>query len=250
MRYIFVSIVLTLVCACGGGGGGSAGPSPLEQVAQQILETCGATTIDSYLELLAIFEGLLDPAETDPQTFMILVTIPADAGVDWELDLDADPGPDVLGRLQFVDAAGDPETTVDVDQLQTGFDDLDLLLPTVPDGTSMVFAMLRGAPPPFEGSFTFDVTGSAVSQVAGDFLIQDLLCEANLSFSGASLANVGGAVPTLVITITLTAPEGDLAGTVTLDGTNIAVVEVSVDGSAQTFSFEINLTTGAVTAAP
>ena len=61
MRYA-CGLLLTLACACGGGGGTPAptnGTSPLQDTAQQVIEECGFSSIDDFLELLAIFEERL-----------------------------------------------------------------------------------------------------------------------------------------------------------------------------------------------
>ncbi|MHC4550653.1 MAG: hypothetical protein ACYTEZ_17975 [Planctomycetota bacterium] len=250
MRHLCVTVLLSLTCACGGGGGGTGGVSPLQTIGQQVLTSCGAPFLETFLEILAEFEGVLDPNETSPSPIMVMGVDPVAVTVDWSLDLDGDSNPDLFGQLIFVDDQGDPQTAVDVTQLQSGLDGLDLLVPTIPDNTQLNISM-AGAPPPLLGNFTITFTGGAVGTVSGVVDLQDPECTAFADFEGASLLDVGGAFPTLTLAVSFVSLDGNAAGSVALDGTDTATADVEVDANPQpTFTFAIDLTTGQVTPVP
>jgi hypothetical protein len=241
-----------LACACGGGSSGPVttnGTSPLQEAAQQVLEGCGASSIGDFLDLLEIFEGLLDPGETEPAQFMDISTDPDQATVLWGLDLTGDQLPDLAGSFRFTDDQGAPETAADVDALAGGFDDLDSMIATLPDGTLLNVAVGRVEPPPFDFPLTFTIVGGAVTTVSGSFAALDAEaeCEANFDFTDISFSDAGGDYPSLTLNISLVTGDGGVVGTIVFDGTNQARAEVTLGEEAEVFAFLIDLDTGTVT---
>lgn len=249
MRYAY-GLLLMLACACGGGGGTPAptnGTSPLQDTAQQVIEGCGFSSIENFVELLEIFEGLLDPDETSPTQFMVLGVDPGAALVNWGLDLDGDQQPDLMGTFQFTDADGEPELSAAVDLLMNGFDDLDSMIASLPDGTRLVISAVSAEPPPFDMGLTIHVLGGAVDSVDGIVNVPDAECLANLDFDGVSFADVGGDYPSLTLSFSFVTPDGAVDGTLAFDGTNLARAEVTLGENEEVFAFLINLDTGEVT---
>jgi len=250
MRYA-CGLLLALACACGGGSSGGTvptnGTSPLQDTAQQVLEGCGFGSIDDFLDLLEVFEGLLDPDETGPTEFMILGVDPVAATVNWGLDRDDDQQPDLMGTLQFTDELGDPELSAVVDLLLGGFDDLDTMIASLPDGTRVTIAGASAEPPPFDIAVTFTVLDDVVDSVSGIVNVQDVECQANLDFADESLEGVGGDYPDMTLHVTLLTQDGGVEGTIVFNGTNQARAEVTLGAEAEVFAFLINLDTGAVT---
>jgi len=250
MRYA-CGLLLTLACACGGGSGGGVvptnGTSPLQDAAQQVLEGCGSGALGDFLELLEIFEGLLDPDETSPTQFMIVGVDAVAASVDWGLDLDGDQQPDVVGSIRFTDEAGEAEPAALVDLLLGGLDDLDAMIASLPDGTQVTFAAGNPEPPPFDLTITFTVFGGVLDSVSGIVVLQDAECQANFDFADESFEDVGGDYPTLTLNVILATLDGAIEGTIVFDGTNQARAEVTLGVDPEVFAFLINLDTGAVT---
>ena len=252
MRHLWAILVCALVVGCGGGGGGApgGGSQTLQAIGQQVLEECGVDALNEYLALLAAFEALLDPNETNPPTFMIGAIDMAGGAVDWSLDLDTDGMPDLFGQLLFIDDQGAPFAPFDLNQLAAGFDQLDTFSSSMPDGSKMTFAASGAMFPQFDGAFTFNFQGAAVSTVEGDGMLQDTSCFATYTFSGESFQSVGGAFPAISITISFAGSTGTVEGTSALDGTNVARLDVMVDGDTAVFSYDVDLDTGDVTTVP
>ena len=249
MRYA-CGLLLALACACGGGSGGivpTNGTSPLQDTAQQVLEGCGFDSIDDFLDLLTVFEGLLDPDETNPAEFMILGVDPAAAAVNWGLDRDGDQNPDLMGTLRFTDEQGDPEIAAVVDLLLGGFDDLDTMIASLPDGTRVTIAGASTEPPPFDIAVTVTILGGAVDSVSGIVNVQDVTCQVGFDFADESLEDVGGDYPGVTLNVTILTQDGAVEGIIVFDGTNQARAEVTLGAEAEVFAFLINLDTGAVT---
>jgi hypothetical protein len=158
--------------------------------------------------------------------------------------------PDIMGQLSFTDDQGDPETSVDISSLAAGFDGLDALIASFPDGTQLTIQGGSVMPPLYEVNFVVTINSGAVDNVDGSASSQATDCQSNIGFLGAELADLGGVYPaSLVANISVTTVDGAIQGTVTFDGTNQATVEVTLDGGATTFTFNVDLDTGAVTPA-
>jgi hypothetical protein len=249
MRYAY-GLLLALACACGGGGtpaitngsnGGTTSP------AQQILEGCGVDSIDDFLGVLEIIEGLLDPNETNPAPIVVLDVDPVTASANWNLDLDADMTPDLMGSLHFTNDQGEPETGADVNQLAGGLDDLDAFITSLPDGTNLTVIAAAAVPPPFDIGLTFIINGGVVDTVSGTATAPAPECQAAFDFQDALFQGIGGAYPSLVMNVMFVATDGSVEGTLTLNGTNQATAEVTLDGAPEILTYIVNLDTGAVT---
>lgn len=254
MRY-GCGLLVALICACGGGSGAivptNGGTNASQELAQQLLEECGASFYGDFLQMLAILEGLLDPSETDPQQFTIDGVDTEAAAVLWTVDLDGDQMPDLIGTLIFSDGEGAPETAADVNLLAGGFDDLDAMLASLPDGTNVNFSVAIAQPPPIMDTIlTFVIVGGAVDSVTMNATAQDQDCQLTFGFEDVAFQDVGGDYPNLTATLDIAAGEGSAQGTIAFDGTSQARAEVSVSGETDVYAFAIDLETGVVTPAP
>lgn len=254
MRYA-CGLLLMVACACGGGSSAPAstnGTSPLQDAAQQVLEECGVGSLGDFLALVEVFGGLLDPNETNPTQFMNIVVDTDMATVNWELDLDGDQLPDLIGSLQFTNEEGEPETAASVSLLAGGFDDLDQMIATLPDGTHLSVTIGRAEPPPFDIVLTFIILGGAVDSASGSATVHnvDEDCIAILEFADALLDDLIGDYPGVTLNISLVTGTGGVVGTIEFDGTHQARAEVTLGSEAEVFTFLIDLDTGAVTPAP
>ncbi|MHC5032074.1 MAG: hypothetical protein ACYTGU_14560 [Planctomycetota bacterium] len=214
-----------------------------------MLEECGASFYGDFVQLLAIFEGLLDPSETNSQQFTIDGVDTDLAEVVWSLDLDGDQMPDLFGTLQFAQEEGDPEPAADVSLLAGGFDDLDAMLAALPDGTRINFGAARAEPPPMDATFTFVIVGRAADSVSMNANTQDLDCLLNIGFADVPFQDVGGDYPNLTATLDIATGDGAVEGTVAFNGTSQARIEVSVGSETDVHAFTIDLETGVVTPA-
>jgi hypothetical protein len=192
---------------------------------------------------------VFDPNETNPEPFAVIGTDPGGVSVNWELDLDGDTIPDLIGSVHFTNDLGDPEPSADVNQLAGGLDNLDAFITSLPDGTQVVFIAGAAEPPPFDVALTFIMNAGAVDTVSGTGTSPDPDCQGNFEFLDASLQDIGGAYPNLTLNFTLMTMDGNLEGTLTLNGTNQATAAVTLDGAAEVLTYIVNLDTGTVTPA-
>jgi hypothetical protein len=254
MKYVGWLALSLAIAGCGGGGGGGGGggaggltPEETAVLARSILEDCQAGQIDAVLENLEPIRDLLTDQTPNPPAFEITSLDLVQANVGWAVDLDNDGTDDVTGVLRIRDAAGNPAWPVDLAALLGG--DLDLLsaLGTIADGTRLLFEFDSTFPVTVTGTLTAVVSNGEVATVEGSGEARSGGCVSMLQFSPIGFANIEGDYPVADMDMTVQSGQGALQGTATLDGSHIAVVEVTVDGGQGVHTLLIDMETGTVT---
>jgi hypothetical protein len=159
--------------------------------------------------------------------------------------------PDFDWTFHFFVDQGQPVAPFDLTLLNSDLSNLHVLLGQVPDGTVMRFDMTSpelGRAAVFE--FTF--LGALAQEFTGNGRREGPLaapddCSATFDFASMALAAF---VPTGTFDIQCAFEADSITGTVTLNGSTIAVVRAGANGGATQVTFQVNLQTGAVTAAP
>jgi hypothetical protein len=253
MRFVrAIALLSALLTSCGGGGGGGGGNSAEQQEAQTLLETCGFEAIGEFLDAIGISADIVDPAGTGLPAIQVNGVDQTQGSLSWALDTGGDPAPDVLGVIQFVNDTGQPaEPPFDITQFQAaGLGGFDQVLNQLPDGWSVTLTVNRLPPPLVLVRTVFTYTSGAVSDATGNGNIQGNPCGTTFIFTGAALADLVGAFPTLGTNSTYGAPDTSLLGTTDFDGTGTATVECTVDGGSTTYRFAVDLGAMTVTALP
>lgn len=254
MRTIFViALSSTLLVACGGGGGGGGGGTdPAQEEAQLLLETCGFEAINALVDAVGIASAIVDPAGTSLPAIQVNAVDQAQGNLSWALDTGGDPAPELIGVIQFSDDAGQPaEPPFDITQFQAaGLGGFDQVLSQLADGWTVTFTINAPPPPLVLMRMIFTYTSGVVSDVTGNGNVQGVPCGSTYTFSGAALADLVGAFPTLETTSNYGAPDTALVGTTNLDGTATAIVECTVDGGTTTYRFAVDLVALTVTPLP
>jgi hypothetical protein len=246
-----VLAALILVIGCGGSSGGTNAPPRdpvLAQLAQDLLEGCGAGALENLLEILDHLGSLVESQGPIPEFTVTGVDIDT-ATILWMLDIDNDQQPDIEGSMGFVDSAGVATVPpIDLTSLQGGFDGLAALLTGLPDGTGLVIE-LHAQPPlsPIEGSITIRFDNGLADTADGNLSVtDDQGCVLILEIQSVDALSMLGDFPVGTIQLTLSGALAALDGTITFNGTNTALVDVSVNDEGS-YRFEINLLTGTVT---
>ena len=196
MRYAY-GLLLALACACGGGGTPAIsqrrdGIPPRSRYSK----AAASNSIGDFLGVLEIIEGLLDPNETNPAPIVVVDVDPVTASVNWNLDLDADMTPDLMGSLHFTNDQGEPETGADVNQLAGGLDDLDAFITSLPNGTNLTVIAGAAVPPPLDvGLDVHHHRGRGGHRLGDGHGRRDPDCQAAFDILDASLQDIGGAYP-------------------------------------------------------
>jgi len=214
-----------------------------------VLESCGVLALDSFLEALDLAVAILDPNATGALPIVVSSVDQPGGSVSWEADLGGDAAPELIGTLQFLDDQGQPAPPpFDLNQLLTqGLDPLDQLVTQLLDGWTVEIIAAAPLEPMLNAGFSFAFTGGAVTGVVGTGQLQSMTCVGLFDMPEAPLADLAPAFPTADMTASFTEMQTTVAGTCTFDGTNVAVVDVTVNGGGTVYSFAINLTTGTVT---
>lgn len=254
MRFIrVIALMPALLVACGGGGGGGGGSTAERDEAQLLLETCSFEALTEFLDAFGLPVAMVDPADTTTLPAIQVTNVDQTQGsIAWSVDTGGDPAPDLLGVIQFQDAAGQPaEPPFDITGFQAaGLDGLDDVLDQLDDGWTVTVTVNAPPLPLVLVRVIFTFTGSAVSDVTGNGNIQGTPCGTTFTFTGANLADLVGAFPILGTTSTYGSPDTTLSGTTDFDGTDTAVVECTVDGGTATYRFAVDIGAGTVTALP
>lgn len=260
MRLLASALSLFLVLgACGGGGGATApaepaGPDP--QLVTTILGSCGADDVGQALDLQALLLDLFGGGAAAPD-FAITGTSILNASFSWSLDLDDDQQSDFIGTTQFKDAGGNPTIPISsvqdlLDALAGDLTALGQLLQQAPAGTQIV-TTYGGSPAQLPStSITGGVTvvlGAAgtISTSSGSYASQTgTACTAALEWTDLDVSTVStGGRPTGVVDVAASSPANSLDGTLTLDGDDTTVLDISVDGAAPV-TYTLDLATGQV----
>lgn len=261
MRNLATALSLLLVLgACGGGGGSTPPPSepdgPDPQLVATILGSCGADDVGQALSLQDLLLDLFGGGTTTPD-FAVTGTSILNASFSWSLDLDNDQQSDFIGTTQFKDANGTP--TIPISSVQDllaalggDLSALAQLLQQAPAGTQIT-TTYGGSPAQLPStSISGDVTivlgeGGTLSSSSGSYGSQTgTACTAAINWTDLDVSTVAtGGRPTGVMDVAATSPANSLDGTLTLDGDDTAVLEVSVD-EAEPVSYTLDLTTGQI----
>lgn len=251
--------LLFLMGACGGGGSAPvpsepAGPDP--QLVATILGSCGADDVGQALNLQELLLDLFGAGASAPD-FAVTSTSILNASFSWSLDLDNDQQSDFIGTTQFKDANGTPTIPISSvsDLLAALGGDLTALaqlLQQAPAGTQIT-TTFGGSPAQLPStSISGDVTivlgeGGTLSSSSGSYGSQTgTACTAAIDWADLDVSTVAtGGRPTGVVDIAATSPTNSLDGTLTLDGDDTAVLDVSVDGAAPV-TYTLDLATGQV----
>ncbi len=254
--------LLLLLAACGGGGGDATTQTPDDtpadnaQTIESILGSCGS---DDVGQALGIQDVLLDlfGGGTQPDITITGFNL-VQAQFSWSLDQNADQQADLIGSTQFRDANGNPTLPVAnpqdlADALAGDLTALAALIQEMPQGTQIA-TTYNGTPAGLtDTSISGNVTvhlGAAgtLSTTSGSYTSQTgVLCASQIDWESLDVSGVAtGGQPVGVLDIAGSSPEGALDGTLTLDGTNTGLLEVSVD-SAPAASYTLDLTTGDIT---
>lgn len=210
MKRILPLVLSSLVLAsCGGGGSNGFTPTP----ELQALADCTGLSIEELGEiygelyqLITALGGTIPPGDIyayDTGVYTIPLTIGTLTGV-------IAPAPDLI------DGLGVGELATATLELNGG---------------------LAGSSATGEGSLTFARSSATIYNVSGNGELLDGTCQ--FTFSGLNFTTDDGAIPFGTITFTVTAPEGTLNGTVTLNGTNTARVVATFDGSTVIFFIDL-----------
>ncbi|MDF1700549.1 MAG: hypothetical protein P1V36_05260 [Planctomycetota bacterium] len=260
---VAVALVLGLA-GCGGGGGGPApvsdpGPTPPPvvdptQLTSDLLSACGGqTTVEQIQAVIALFQSVTS-GQAEGAGFTVLSgqiqNVPG-LVIPWELDADGQNGPEATGSFAFEDAGGTPSVPFTPQQLMplftTGIAGLPVLLAAIPDGTQfiMVIEDMPGTPN-VSGSTRATFQSAQPTLSSGNILVSEGDCAAQTTWSNVPMNSLTGMFPNAVFNTRVTQVSDELVGTITTDGTNTAVADVSLNSAANT-QWEINLTTGQVT---
>ena len=239
--------LLCLACACGGGGAvpaaaADAGGSTL--TAQSLLETCVSTDLNDFSGLLETLLNLFDTQAGTPMPEIDLISGLLSGGiVPWTLDADGDNQADISGTIFFTDPAGKVTIPLDLnDLLKNGIptDPLDLLR-NIPDGVDLNltyrFADLpqqSGNAASGSGEFTSGFVGGAPTSASGQASLTSGDCTFDFDFAEIGVETVSeGGFPKATAGFELLSGPDRVKGSVTFDGTSIAVFKASLDGQPE-----------------
>jgi hypothetical protein len=250
LRALFLFAVLFLV-GCGGGSSPTTSGTPLapsEQL-QQAMEDCVAPDLADLSALLERFEALAvqgDAALLDALydiTGIDMVT----GQVGLRLDLDVDGAPDVQLTIGFKNAAGQWFMPLDLSSLLGGTPTIDDILASIPDGASLVVESTLLGESTGGGTFAVFFAGGLPSRVTGEGSFARNGCGFDYSLDFTPPADFeSGQWPLLDLDVAFDAGDQTARGTVTLDGTNVAVATAQLPGEPEE-TWTIDLLTGVVT---
>lgn len=254
MRIPALALVLLLACSCGGGGGDgpplpadvpSQGETNLERT-RAILEDCTLEDLDRFLTILDLLAGATDPDAPGPDLQIEGINIVA-ATVSWALDVDRDGAVDMRGTVRFEDAQGNPTLPFDLADLLGGLDDLASLLASIQDGTTVILAFHSVPDEAVDGEVEFTMLGGVPTALAGTVTITSPDCVVELELQDTGDGAAGGTFPEAVAHGTVISTSGDVEGTVTFDGTSRVLLDMTIDGDDEVYSFVYDLETGELT---
>ncbi len=255
MRFIRgIALLAILLCGCGGGGGGGGGGGLTadQQAAITLLETCGVSTIDRFLEALGISVAIVDPNATTLPPMQVMNADQMNGIIQWQLNLGGDPAPEFIGLVQFANDLNQPaEPPFDLTQfVAAGLSTLDQFLDQLPDGWTVSISANAPLDPPINSRFVYEYTSGAVSEVSGNANVQSGACGTIFILAGAALADLAGLFPTADFMTTYGGNGTSLDGTTAFDGTAVALADGVVNGGTTTYTFAVDLVAGTVTAVP
>jgi hypothetical protein len=246
-------LVLCLGTAgCGGGTGvaetgGNPGPVG-DAVTGQVLEDCLLPAMTGSQDLARVLQSVIQGLGSTVG-FSIptggVVDSPDDLLIQWEYDPDLDLVLDAQGELTFVDAAFmpvQPFAQTHIDALNTtGIDALGAALQSVTDGTSMRVSW-NGPPGGQLLAALVEVAfaGGQPGNSAGNTQFVDLPCGVTLSWDTVALASLAATFPTGVFQLVIDAGSEHVEGTLTANGSSVAMLVVRRGGGGdETWDFDL-----------
>jgi len=256
MRTLGLAMLVLSVAACGGGGGGGgtdttagtvadetiSGPGPDDNLVLQILEDCGLSKLDDFLDIVEQYGSLLDPEAAPPDFKITGITL--SGIVSFTVDFDSDQQVDASGTLRFTDDSG--KTIIPLNLLTLilgGTDDLQGFVSALDDGTHVVLTVDSNLDPDFTGEFDFELANGAVSAVSGDGTVTRDQCEADFAFDDIGIEDLEGEYPIADLEIGVISSAGGVEGTVAMDGTNVANLDLTLNGGSDVYSYTYDLDT-------
>lgn len=255
MRTAMLVLSVLSIVACGGGGGGGGGGSdtpPLTvdqsaQVAQTVLEECGAAQVDTFLAELGPVQELLDGTAAVEPDFQVTSLDLIQARVGWTADLDLDGTVDLSGTTQILNAAGNPTWPIDFAALLAGNLTIDQVLAAMPDGTQLLFDVTTPDQPQVNADLAAVINANTVDTVTGSGTVTNGGCVSTYDLGTLTLGDLQTEYPSAVFDLSILGASGSVDGDITLDGTTLAVAAVEVNGGQGMHTFEVDLETGTVT---
>jgi hypothetical protein len=123
-------------------------------------------------------------------------------------------------------------------------------LVNVPAGSRLILQVASAGIGNKNAQLTGVVGTGVISSLAGSMTSTTIACSGTASFSDTPLPALGGVFPMVDLDVSFNASEGLVVGTLLLDGTNIGVLMVRLNGAGDLFEFTLNLFTGDVATTP
>jgi hypothetical protein len=216
------------------------GPSA-EEVALQIIEECALTDLARLLDLLDVFAPLLDAALPLPPFELVGINEEL-LVVNWRLDSNGDQVPDMNGTFYFEDLAGNRVLPLEVEEIEQlraagSLEELPDLLERLPPGTTMYMQFTQAGSAEVAGflGLTFD----QVELLAGTINVFAVSCTTAFRIRSVTAESLSGAYPHANFPVTISAAAGILVGSVTLDGTPLATLRVTYEGTPLEFTLDL-----------
>jgi hypothetical protein len=252
MKTTAIACVLLLLTSCGGGSGGAlpaatetpgVNDSALERT-REILETCTLEDLDRFLSLIDLLGGATEGTEGPD-----LQVENFDFGtltVGYTIDLDRDGAIDLRGTVRFEDAQGIPTFPFDIADILGGDPDLASLLASIPDGT-VVYVTFASVPDgQVSGAFDFTMLEGVATELDGTVTITSSECVIVLEFQDAG-SGTTGSLGEIVANGTITSTSGNAVGNVTFDGSSQVLLDMTLDGGVEVYTFAYDVETGELT---
>lgn len=250
LRSLFLFAALFSV-GCGGGGSSSTSATPLapsEQL-QQAMEDCIAPDLADLTALLERFEALAVQGDTALLDALYDITgidmITGQVGL--RLDLDIDGSPDVQLTIGFQNASGQWFMPLDLSSLLGGAPTIGQILAAIPDGASLVVDSTLLGDSTGGGTLAVLFEGGLPSRVTGEGSFARNGCGFDYSLDFTPPADFeSGEWPLLDLDVAFDAGGQTGTGTITLDGTHVAVATAQLPGAPEE-TWTIDLLTGVIT---
>jgi len=254
MRFITIATILALALGCGGGGGPALVPAEL--TAQELLETCLVGDLQDLSGVLEVVQGFVDTGGDTPLPQIDLLSL-LTGNINWFYDLDGDQVNDLSGTVFLKDSAGAVMSAgafggLIGDLLGGETPDIAAFFAGLPDGTSVNltfdFAGLQQAGPGGSGDFAVTFSGGEISDVGGSGSFGSDECVLDVDFNDIPLDGLNSeeGFGSADVGFGLGTGANALGGSVTLDGTNIAVVTIEETGQ----TLYVDLEAGTISETP
>ena len=250
MKNLIALLLSMLMVACGGGssgdsndnnGGGGGGGLTLAEEAQQILDGClgdPVLTLRGILETIRAFPGSAPPP--------LVIDDPNGNQIPFSADPAGSPIAGLTGVFTFENAAGVAFMPFTAQQLQMDINNLMAGMAGLPDGTRVIITVDPIPAQGLEAAQMSQVMAGGVPTEVGGMLRQTTgTCTVSINFAGETVLSFLGIFPNLDAALDITSGADQIQGTMFFNGTNFAVVEVSLNGVGP-FQFQVDLDSGTV----